>query len=80
MVLDPTTVEPMPDPDPIPLSDKSEIPPFPVDSLPKPIADMVNAVAEATQTDPAMAGTSGMCRCDARTRSQVGQRPAGLSR
>jgi replicative DNA helicase len=67
MVLDPTTVEPMPDPDPIPLTDKSEIPPFPVDSLPKPIADMVNAVAEATQTDPAMAGTSGLSALSACT-------------
>jgi replicative DNA helicase len=67
MVLDPTTVEPMPDPDPIPLSDKSEISPFPVDSLPKPIADMVNAVAEATQTDPAMAGTSGLSALSACT-------------
>ena len=62
----------MPDPDPIPLTDKAKIPPFPVDSLPKPIADMVNAVAEATQTDPAMAGTSALSALSACTGGHAG--------
>jgi hypothetical protein len=66
-LLDPTTVDPMPDPDPIPLTDRAEIPPFPVDSLPKPIADMVKAVAEATQTDLAMARTSALSALSACT-------------
>ena len=43
---------------PIPLTGVVSLPSFPVDAFPKPIADMVRAVAEATQTDPAMAGTS----------------------
>ena len=51
----------------IPLTDKAEIPPFPVDSLPKPIADMVNAVAMATQTDPAMAATCALSALSACT-------------
>ena len=55
------------DPDPIPLTDKAQIPAFPVDSLPTPIADMVNAVAEATQTDPAMAATSALSALSACT-------------
>ena len=66
-VINPSDVPPMPDPDPIPLTDRAEIPPFPVDSLPKPIADMVKAVAEATQTDPAMAGTSALSALSACT-------------
>jgi replicative DNA helicase len=66
-MIDANTVEPMPDPDPIPLTDKAEIPPFPVDSLPKPIASMVYAVAEATQTDPAMAGTAALSALSACT-------------
>ena len=45
---------------PIPLIQKITIPAFPVDSLPSVIADMVHAVSEATQTDPAMAGTSAL--------------------
>jgi replicative DNA helicase len=45
---------------PIPLSDPVVLPPFPTDSLPEPIAAMVSAVAEATQTDEAMAGTSAL--------------------
>src|ERR1700730_15101113 len=44
--------------EPIPLSHTVEIHPFPVDALPEPFAAMVGAVAEATQTDPAMAATS----------------------
>lgn len=45
---------------PVPLTQHIEIPPFPVDSLPDAIADMVRGVSEATQTDPAMAGTSAL--------------------
>jgi hypothetical protein len=55
------------DGDPIPLTDKAAAPAFPVGSLPKPIADMVCAVAEATQTDPAMAGTSALSALSACT-------------
>jgi replicative DNA helicase len=55
------------DEEPIPLAQKVEIPPFPVKELPKPIADMVHAVAEATQTDPAMAGTSALSALSACT-------------
>jgi replicative DNA helicase len=63
---DANEVPPMPPDDgaldePIPLTDPAPLPPFPVDALPAPaVADMVNAVAEATQTDPAMAGTSAL--------------------
>lgn len=53
--------------DPIPLSREVEIPPFPVKSLPEPIAAMVDNVAEATQTDPAMAGTSAITALSACT-------------
>jgi replicative DNA helicase len=66
-MINPNDVPPMPDPDPIPLTDKAEIPLFPVGSLPRPIADMVNAVAEATQTDPAMPGTSALSALSACT-------------
>src|SRR5262249_5588888 len=45
---------------PVPLTRPVPIPPFPVDALPAPVAAMVHAVAEATQTDPAMAGTSAL--------------------
>ena len=38
-----------------------------MDALPKPIADMVNGVAEATQTDPAMAATSALSALSACT-------------
>lgn len=41
---------------PIPLTSGVPVPPFPVDALPDWIADMVRGVAEATQTDLAMAG------------------------
>ena len=60
MTTDASAIEPARAPDPIPLTQNATIPPFPVDSLPGPIADMVHAVAEATQTDPAMAGTSAL--------------------
>lgn len=46
--------------DPIPLTKKVQIPAFPIASLPPAIADMVGGVAHATQTDPAMAGTSAL--------------------
>jgi replicative DNA helicase len=45
---------------PILLTPSGPRPDFPVDALPGPIADMVNAVSEATQTDSAMAGTSAL--------------------
>jgi hypothetical protein len=45
---------------PIPLMRVVSLPSFPVDAFPKSIADMVHAVAEATQTDPVMAGTSAL--------------------
>jgi replicative DNA helicase len=45
---------------PIPLTQTVTIPTFAVNSLPEPIAKMVQAVSEATQTDPAMAGTSAL--------------------
>ncbi|KRD05717.1 hypothetical protein ASE48_16210 [Mycobacterium sp. Root265] len=46
---------------PIPLnSGQAAIPGFPVDAFPGPIAEMVEALAEATQTDPAMAATSAL--------------------
>ncbi|ORW32717.1 hypothetical protein AWB91_09490 [Mycobacterium paraense] len=47
--------------DSIPLaSEKVTVPPFPVDAFPAVIADMVNAVAESTQTDPSMAATTAL--------------------
>ncbi len=46
--------------EPTPLTHRVEVPPFPVDALPEEIADMVNGVAGATQTDRAMAATSGL--------------------
>jgi len=75
-MTDTTTAEPMPECDwpadtdtdakagaadaPIPLMQTVTIPDFPVDALPEPVARMVQAVSEATQTDPAMAGTSAL--------------------
>ena len=44
-------------PRPVPLADPVDVPPFPTECLPAPIAAMVAAVAEATQTDEAMVGT-----------------------
>jgi hypothetical protein len=46
--------------DPIPLTQTVVVPPFPVDALPTPFAEMVRALSEATQTDPAMAATSAL--------------------
>src|SRR6476620_8950182 len=48
------------DGDPIPLTQPATIPAFPIESLPEPIAEMVRAVSEATQTDSAMAATSAL--------------------
>lgn len=48
------------DEEPIPLTHTVPIPPFPVDALPGLIEEMVCAVAEATQTNPAMAATSAL--------------------
>ncbi|MGV0790485.1 YfjI family protein [Mycolicibacterium sp. XJ1819] len=59
--------QPGTDDGPIPLARVVELPPFPIDSMPAPIADMVRAVAEATQTDPAMAGTSALSALSACT-------------
>jgi replicative DNA helicase len=55
------------DDDPVPLARCVQLPPFPVDRLPAPIAEMVRAVSEATQTDPAMAGTSALSALSACT-------------
>jgi replicative DNA helicase len=47
--------------EPIPLTANTvDVPPFPTDALPEVIANMVTELAEATQTDPAMAGTSAL--------------------
>lgn len=42
---------------PTPLDRNNALPDFPVDALPTSVARMVRAIAEATQTDPGMAGT-----------------------
>lgn len=55
------------DGDPIPLNANVSVPEFPVDALPGPIAEMVYAVAEATQTDSAMAATSALSALSACT-------------
>jgi replicative DNA helicase len=47
--------------EPIPLTPNTvHVPAFPLDALPDVIVDMVTELAEATQTDPAMAGTSAL--------------------
>lgn len=56
----PDTDENLFDGDPIPLSSPAPVPEFPVTALPGPYRDMVSAIAETTQTDPAMAGTSAL--------------------
>lgn len=53
--------------DPIPLTTAGPLPPFPVDALPGTVAAMVLAVAEATQTDPAMAAVSALAALSACT-------------
>ena len=52
------TVQGSTTPTPIPLTGILSFVSFPTRSFPTPIADMIAAVAEATQTDAAMAGTS----------------------
>src|SRR6266536_3106847 len=42
--------------EPVPLSARRMLPPFPIDALPGWVADMVAAVAEASQTPPDLAG------------------------
>jgi replicative DNA helicase len=42
--------------EPVPLSARRLLPPFPIDALPTWVAEMVAAVAEATQTPPDLAG------------------------
>jgi replicative DNA helicase len=73
-MIDADSVNPMPgtdealfDGDPIPLTQTVPIPAFPVGALPGPIAEMVHAVAEATQTDPAMPATSALSALSACT-------------
>ena len=66
----------MPDSAPVapePLSQNRPLPPFPVDALPEPLAQMVAAVAMFTQTDPGMAGTTalGMLAAAAGGRVQI---------
>jgi hypothetical protein len=62
---------------PIPLTQLVKIPAFPVDSLPEPISKMVWAISEATQTDPAMPGTSALSVLSACTggRAEIEIRP-----
>jgi hypothetical protein len=55
------------DSEPVPLTQTVGVPPWPGDALPRPIADMVDAVAEATQTDPAMPATSALSALSACT-------------
>lgn len=45
---------------PIPLTGSTRRPPFPVSALPVVLGDVVSALAEATQTDPAMAATTAL--------------------
>lgn len=58
--MPPATEPPAFTEDPIPLTLKAVAAKFPVSDFPAPIAAMISAVAEATQTDPAMAGTSAL--------------------
>jgi Protein of unknown function (DUF3987) len=44
------------DPQPIPLIQRVEVPPFPMDALPKVYADMAAATAVSAQIDPALTG------------------------
>ncbi|WP_436786773.1 YfjI family protein [Yinghuangia sp. YIM S10712] len=46
--------------EPIPLGHVRTLPPFPVDALPRWVADMVAAVAEETQTPPDLAGCTAL--------------------
>jgi hypothetical protein len=55
-------IDPSPifDSDPIPLTGTHPTPKFPVGALPAVLSEMVEAVAEATQTDPAMPATTAL--------------------
>lgn len=53
-------VPPVYDDEPIPLIELADVPSFPVDALPDVISQKVTELAEATQTDPAMAATSAL--------------------
>ena len=55
------------DGDPIPLISVTPMPDFPTKAFPPVIATMIDGVAEATQTDPAMAGTSALTSLSACT-------------
>ena len=68
-MIDTSTNQPMPKDDsgPVPLTSAVDVLPFPVDAFPEHIAEMVRAVSEATQTDPAMAGTSALSMLSACT-------------
>jgi replicative DNA helicase len=47
-------------PEPTPLRRREPLPTFPTDALPEPFAAMVTHLAEFTQTDPGMVGTSAL--------------------
>jgi replicative DNA helicase len=54
---EPNDTAPAPwDGEPVPLSARRLLPPFPVDALPSWVGDMVGALAESTQTPPDLAG------------------------
>lgn len=55
------------DGDPIPLTSTPVLPDFPTKSFHAPIAEMIEATSIATQTDPAMAGTSALTTLSACT-------------
>jgi Protein of unknown function (DUF3987)/Natural resistance-associated macrophage protein-like len=73
VIPDAENTNPMPgtdnlfDGDPIPLTQTLPVPAFPVDMLPGPVAEMVYAVSESTQTDPAMPATSALSALSACT-------------
>ncbi len=60
MLQNAAAIVPATEPDPIPLVGRTPRTPFPVDAFPPTIAAMVTAVAEATQSDPAMAATTAL--------------------
>ncbi len=64
-------------PEPTPLARREKLPPFPVGALPEPLAAMVAAVAEFTQTDAGMAGTTALAMLAAAAggRAEVEVRP-----
>lgn len=71
-MIDAATVEPLPvgdlfDGDPIPLIPSTTLPPFPTEAFPETVSAMIEAVSVATQTDPAMAGTSALTALSACT-------------